>query len=304
LVSVLLVGFCLAFVDIRDTRGAALAGLWLGLAVLTRSMTLPLLLFAVAILLARRQVAFALTMALPAVILIVPMGVWNYARAGVPWATRSGINLYIGNSPYSASLIPTHDLDLLEVEAYERFIRARPELPRSARNPDAEFDVFLTREAVAYILADPAGTVRAKIANVAYQLSPILVPWRVSDRDTRVRIEENGASRVVNSVARPPIEVWSHAVTRSVLLFGTIAGVWRRRRRLRADAVLWAVCITFVGINALYVPATRYTSPMLFVMMFYTAVALDSGAKRKAEDGHFPPGWAARGGTSAVPAAG
>ncbi|HET9468336.1 MAG TPA: hypothetical protein VFO48_07990 [Vicinamibacterales bacterium] len=47
------------------------------------------------------------------------------------------------------------------------------------------------------------------------------------------------------------------------------ASAWPR------DALLWAVVLVFIAVNAGYVPATRYMSPMLFVMMFYTAVALE-----------------------------
>ncbi len=286
LTATLLVGCSLTFVGIRDRRDAAIAGLWMGVTVVTRSMTIPVLPLAAVILLVKKETSFALVLMLAACALIVPMSVRNYALTGLPWPTRSGINLYIGNSPYTDALLPEHDLDLLEVEAYERFARARPDVAPESARLDAEFDAFLTREAIAHIGTDPVGTLRQKIMNVGYQLSPRIVPFHVSGRDTRVLIGDNGAARVLDSLARPPIEVWSHAVSASVLLAGTIAGVFRRRHQLYNDAILWAVFVTFIGVNAVYVPATRYTAPTLFVMMFYTAVAL-SGVRKESDHGHF-----------------
>jgi hypothetical protein len=123
-----------------------------------------------------------------------------------------------------------------------------------------------------------------KFVNVGYQLWPRIVPWHISSRDTRVRIEDNGSVKVIRSVVRPRLQVWSYAVSASVLLAGTIAGVFVRRRQLSGDAMLWGVLATFVVLNALYVPATRYKAPMLFVMMFYTAVALNSVREESADD--------------------
>ena len=55
LATTMVVAFAAAFVAIRDVRSAAAAGVWLGLTVLTRSMVLPMLVFAAAILAVRRQ---------------------------------------------------------------------------------------------------------------------------------------------------------------------------------------------------------------------------------------------------------
>jgi hypothetical protein len=193
LTSMLLVAFSLAFVGVRDLRGAAIAGLWIGLSVLTRSMTLPVLVIATAILVARRQHAFALVLTAAAAALIVPMAARNHALAGVPWPTRSGVNLYIGNSQHTRSLLPTYDLDLLEVEAYERFVRARPDVDPELHDENAEFDAFLTLEALKHMAANPVGELWRKILNVGYLLSSRLVPFHVSGPDTRVIIENDAA---------------------------------------------------------------------------------------------------------------
>jgi hypothetical protein len=246
----------------------------LGTAIVTRSMTLPLLFFAVAILLRQRHTSHAIVLTLAAAALVVPMAAHNYAHTGLPWPTRSGINFYIGNSPYTSALLPTYDLDLLEPEAYEQFLRERPDIAADPGTEDAAFDTYLTEEALEYVASDPDGTLWQKVLNVGHQLSPRLVPFFVSGKDTQVILDENGSALVVDSVPRPALQVWSHAVFALLLLAGTAVGVWYRRHLLHRDAVLWAVFATFIGVNAVYVPATRYTAPMLFVMIFYTAVGI------------------------------
>lgn len=273
LATTLIVAFAVAFVGIRDVRGAMTAGVWLGLTVLTRSMTLPVLVLAAAILLARRQPREAIALALTTALLVAPMVIRSYALSGSPWPARSGINLYIGNSPYTSALLPTYDLDLLEPEAYYRFIRARPEIALDDPRLAAEFDAFLTRQAVAFAAEHPWATLRQKTLNVMYMLSPRIAPYMVSGPDTRVVIRD-GVAGVEAAMSRNAAEVSAHAVTTIVLLVGAAGGVYLRRHALLArDAILWAVFVTFVIVNATYVPATRYTAPAQFVLMFYSAVA-------------------------------
>jgi hypothetical protein len=91
----------------------------------------------------------------------------------------------------------------------------------------------------------PWATLRQKIRNVANLLSPRIAPSEISSATTRVRIVGDTVAGVDDSVPR----------------------------RLHRDAVLWSIVVTFV-VNAIYVPATRYTAPMQFVFIFYSAVAL------------------------------
>ena len=275
LVASLLIAFTLAFVRIRDVRSAAIAGALLGVVVLTRSMVLPLVLFAGAILMTYGQRAHAAVLVSCAITVIAPFAARNYAVSGSLTPTRSGINLYIGNSAYTSDLVPDYDLDLLEPEGYERFVRANPSVDQNSSAFDAQFDAFLTHLAVRHIVEDPLRTIRDKLANVVYLISPRLAPYYISASNTRIHIDENGTARVSGSVRRSPLEVWSYAVAATLLLAGTVAGVLCRRGVLHRDAVLWAIALVFIAVNAMYVPATRYMSPMLFVMMFYTAVALE-----------------------------
>lgn len=272
--TTLLVAFALAFVRTRDLRTAALAGALIGATVLTRSMVIPVVALGTAILLIQKQRRQAAAFVLAAAVVIAPMAVRTYHLSGVFAPTRSGVNLYIGNSPHTAALLPTYDLDLLEIEAHERFTSAHPDVNPDHARFEAEFDAFLTRQAIAHMAERPWATIRQKMLNVAFLFSPRIVPFMVSGPDTRVHFERDAVMTVEHSVPRPRSEIAAHAVTSLVLLLGCAAGVAFRRRELHRDAVLWAIAATFIAVNAIYVPATRYTAPVQFVLIFYAAVAL------------------------------
>lgn len=279
LVTTLLVAFAYAFVSIRSAAGAAVAGVWIGLAVLTRSMTLPVLAGGVAVLIASRRTALAVPLAVAALLLIAPYVARNHLVSGSWWPTRGGINLYIGNSPYTAALLPAHDLDLLQEPAYAMVERERPDLHADAPGYAAEVDTFLNRRALGYMMERPLRTLREKVMNIGYLLSPYLVPLHIATADTRVAIDGHGGAGVEHSRARPVVEVVAHAAATAFVLLTAVPGMYVRRRLLTQDAILWCIAATFVGVNAVYVPASRYAAPMIFVLLFYSGVAL-SGLSR------------------------
>src|SRR5687768_3039292 len=241
LTTTLLIAFAAAFVAARDVRRALVAGICLGLTVLTRSMVLPVLVLGGAILLLRGQWREMLAMTGVTLVFVTPMAARNYTLSGSPWPARSGINLYIGNSPYTAALVPTYDLDLLEPVAYEHFVRARPHLHPDEPRFNVEFDAFLTAQAVTFMRENKSRTLRQKLRNVAHLFSPCIAPFEVSGVNTRVRIEGETVIAVEHSVPRRTSEIAAHAVTALVLLVGSAAGVYLRRRELYRDAILWAI---------------------------------------------------------------
>jgi 4-amino-4-deoxy-L-arabinose transferase-like glycosyltransferase len=274
LVTTLLVVFAYACVSIDGLAGAVIAGVWLGLAVLTRAMVLPLLACGVFVLLADGRREYAAAFACSALLLCAPLALRNHAVNGSWWPTRSGLNLFIGNSPYTGALVPDYDADLLVAPAYALFNRERPDLLPSAPENAEAVDAFLTRRAFRYMTDHPLATLGRKALNVLYFLSPRLVPFNIAGADTRAVIGAAGEVVVENSVSRPRVEVIAHAVAASFVLPAAVVGVYIRRRHLRQDAILWAVVATFIVVNAVYVPATRYAAPMTFVLLFYAAVAL------------------------------
>lgn len=275
MVTTLIVIFAYSFVSIQSVRGAAIAGVWLGFAALTRVMVFPVAVLGGAILWRLRKPAAACACLAATAALVFPFLLRNHLVNGSWLPTRNGINLYIANSPYTADLLPTYDLDLLAEPAYDAFARERPEISPSSREYPAAVDAFLRRRAIAYMIESPARTFGQKFLNVMYFLSPRLVPYEVAAVDTRVIIAPSGSVTVENSAPRPPAEVWAYGLATSFVLLTAAAGIFIRRHHLfRDDAILWAIVATFVLVNAVYIPASRYTAPMLFAFLFYSGVAL------------------------------
>jgi hypothetical protein len=272
--TTLLAVSALTFVRIRDVRAAALAGVMIGVTVLTRSMVVPVVPLATAILLMRKQRQQAAAFALAATLVIAPMVARTFLLTGSLAPTRSGVALFVGNSPHTAALLPTYDLDLLEPHAFERFVSSHPQIRVDHPRFAAEFDAFLTRQAIAHMAEHPWATLRQKVLNVGYLLSPQITPYEISSAATRLRTEGNTVLGVDDAVPRPRLEVLAYAGVTVVLLVGCAGGVYLRRRELERDAILWSIFATFAIVNAFYVPATRYTAPMQLLLMFYSAVAL------------------------------
>ena len=275
LATTLLVAFSYVFVSATTTAGAAVAGVLLGLVVLTRTMAVPLVALGAGVLIADRRHPAALAMAVAAVVLIVPFPIRNHSVDGSWWPTRSGLNLFEGNSPYTPALLPTYDLDILAEQSESFVAHERPDLSAAAPEYEHLVDIFLTRRALAYMAERPLRTLYQKMWNVAYFFSPRLVPFRVSTPDTRLAIGPTGRVTVENSAPRPLVEEITYSVFHSFVLVTALIGVYLRRHNLRRDAILWCVAATFVAVHVMYFPATRYRGPMEFVLLFYAAVTLE-----------------------------
>jgi hypothetical protein len=168
------------------------------------------------------------------------------------------VNLYIGNSPRTAELLPADDLDLLQIDA-DRVVHERMPAVDALPPLEAErvVDQLLTHEAWAFMAADPLKTLQRKIVNVGYVFSPRIIPYRQDDG------------------SRPLTDVIAYAMFSTAVMLCAAVGVYVRRRRLSNDAILWAIVATVVAVNVLYVPATRYRAPMEFVLLFYAAAAFE-----------------------------
>jgi hypothetical protein len=289
LMTTLLIAFAAEFVTATTPLRAARAGIWLGLAVLTRTMALPLIPLAAVIQSwngARRSAA-ALT--LTALLVIAPYAVRNYALNGSMLPTRSGLNLFLSNSPYTSSIFPGYGPDILGEYAWSVLEgAARPPLPESPaleRQRDAEWTALALQE----MRRHPLRTAGLKARNVLYFFSPRLVPYHEPTDATRILLGENGQFQVENSPPRRTTHQVIYAVSYTPVLALAIAGVWLRRRDIGRDAILWAVLVTFVAAHALYFPTTRYRVPIEFVLLFYASVALDRWIGRKWQSGPFRP---------------
>ena len=282
LMTTLLIAFAAAFVTSTTAAGAVRAGLWLGLAVLTRTMALPIVALAAAVYWwngARRSAA-ALTVT--ALLVIAPYAVRNYALNGAILPTRSGLNLFISNSPYTPNIFPDYGPDILLEYAWSVLEGAgrppQPESPALERAQDAEWTALAWQE----IRRHPLRTAGLKATNVLYFFSPRLVPYHEPTDTTRILLGENGQFTVENSPPRRTSHQIIYAVSYTPVLALAVGGVWLRRRDLRRDAILLCVAVTFVAAHAVYFPTTRYRVPMEFVLLFYAAVALDRWTGRRA----------------------
>jgi glycerol uptake facilitator-like aquaporin len=296
LMTTLLIAFAAGFVNSTTARSdgapgtpaadtpmrAARAGIWLGLAVLTRTMALPLIPLAAAIHSWQGASRSAGALTVTAFLVITPYAVRNYALNGSVLPTRSGLNLFISNSAYTASIFPAYGPDILQEYAWSVLLdrTARPPLTDSPAL-ERELDAAWTGLALQEMRRDPLRTAGLKARNVLYFFSPRLVPYHEPTEATRILLGENGQFRVENSPPRRTSHQVIYAVSYTPVLALAVAGAWLRRRDIRRDAILWCVVVTFVAAHAIYFPTTRYRVPIEFVLLFYASVALDRWISRQ-----------------------
>lgn len=274
LLTTLLIAFAYQFVTMRTMVDAAAAGAWLGLAILTRAVALPLLLVA-PIAAAARSGRRAIAMAGAAVLVLMPYAIRNYTLNGAIVPARGGINLFIANSEYAAGVIADYGPDVLARYAESRI--AGEGLADVTLTPEIEQrrDAVYRRLALAEIRQRPFDTLRLKIRNVFTFFSPVLVPHREITAATEIRLGEEGRSTVVDSIARPLSYRIMYTLSYSAVIALAVVGVHRRRHDLATDAILWCVLLTFAAVHAVFFPATRYRVPVDFVFLFYAAVGVD-----------------------------
>ncbi len=289
LLSVLLLAFAVLAIPPAGTSRAAMAGLCLGLAVLTRSMVGPLLLLAPGLLLFRRRPAAACAMTTAALLVMLPWLIWSSRVSGTIWPTRSGENLLRSNSRYSADVLPAYNIDVLGEWAESMIARERPDLMARFSDGSLYFDLSRSRDVNQFFTAlaweelrsRPGEILGLKARNVAYFFWPRLVPVRITGPDTQVILAPDGTLRVEGTAPRPVAQEIAYSTSYVVIAVAALGGIWLRRRRLRDDALLWAIAVVFVAAAVVYFPATRYRVPMEFVLLFYAAVGIAALAARR-----------------------
>ena len=278
LMTMLLIAFASEFVAASTPVRAAGAGLWLGLAVLTRAMALPLVPLGAAIQWRDRGWRSAAVLTVSALVVVAPYAIRNYTLNGSVWPTRSGINLFISNSEYSANILPNYGPDILEDYAISVVERSGATAGLTGPAIERAYDALWTRYAVDEIRRHPWRTAGLKVRNVFYLFSPRLVPYHEPTPATTIQLGENGAFTVEHSPPRRAVDQIVYAISYTPVLGLALAGVWLRRRELSRDAILWCVLATFVVAHAVYFPTTRYRVPIEFVLLFYASVTLDASA--------------------------
>ena len=272
--TVALAAFAARTTTMRTAGDAAISGAWLGLASLARAAAVPVLPLVATIVIRTRGVRLMAVMTSVVLLVVAPAAFRNHAVNGSWLPTRGGMNLFVGNSLYSAALIPEDDIDLLQPYAHEVVARSTDISPDSVEY-ERVADEILTRKALSFMREAPLQTLALKLRNVADFFSPRIVPYRTAlAGTTRAIIEPGGRVRVEHAQTRPPSAVAGYALWQSLLLAAAAVGVYRRRSVLARDRILWCVAAAFVLVHALYFSATRYRAPVEFVLLFYAAAGL------------------------------
>jgi hypothetical protein len=204
------------------------------------------------------------------VLLLLPMMVRNYRIDGSLLPTRSGINLFVGNSPYSDKLIPAYDLDLLVPYAEDLFRRENPQWMKAS---EKEKDDFFTQKAIEYMRENPWETLKLKLKNVIYFLQPQIIPSYGTDQGGKLVFSGEQNVRVENASPQKVVPQFIYACFYSFTLIAGLMGICLRVEHFRTDLMLYLVLFGFILIYSVYFPSSRYRVSMDFVLIFYSAFA-------------------------------
>jgi Dolichyl-phosphate-mannose-protein mannosyltransferase len=274
LATTMVLAFAYCFTGATTTAGMSLTGALLGVLILTRSMTLPLVLCALSVLAIERRRKAAVAFAAGVFVVVAPLVLRNQSVNGSWLPTRSGMNLYLGNSPYTAMLLPGDDPDILQEYVWTSVENKLHNLQSGSPAFNRAADERLTGLALRFVVEHPLETLGQKGLNILYFFSPWLVPLHLASTETRAVIDRSGHLVVENARRRPFMEIASYFAFTMVLLPAAAVGFYMRRQDGRRDAILWSIAAVLVLVHVVYFPATRYRAPMEFVLLFYAAVAL------------------------------
>jgi len=256
-----------------------LGGSLLGAIVLTRFSFLPIAIGAVLLILWRGGVWRALAATAAAAVLIAPWLLYNSATAGTLVPPRIGENLFVSTSEFARPIVPTRNVDLL-LPLTDELVRGE-----MIRRGHADYDLtaqdrLLCEWAIAFVRRHPAEAIAMKAKNLAYVFQPRLLPfYEMSGRATLV----DGRLEIPDQPRRPWVFEVVSAAFQALLLVGGVVGLAARRARWRDDAFLILVAAMIVGVQTVFFPTSRLLAPMTFVLIFYTAVALDRLVNRRGD---------------------
>lgn len=280
LLTTLLIAFAYQFVTMRSVAGAIAAGAWLGLAIMTRAVALPLMVAAPLVAALRHgRARIGLALAVASFLVVAPAGLRNYALNGTVLPARVGLNLFKANSVYAPAVVTDYGPDILlgyaESRLAEQGLLDLPDTPESEQLQDAAY----RRTALAEIREHPLDTLRLKIRNVYDFFSPTLVPRRETTEVTTILLGDSGQAIVEHTTERPFVHRVAYTTSYSAVILLAAAGLYTRRRGLADDAILWCILLTFAVVYAVFTPTTRYRVPVDFVLLFYAAIGLDTGVE-------------------------
>ncbi|MCS6836831.1 MAG: glycosyltransferase family 39 protein [Anaerolineae bacterium] len=275
---------------------AALAGLVLGLATLTRPIT-PLLAALLGLWLwTRLSLAQAVLRLLPvATLSLAIMSLWiarNYGIFGafVPMTTTSGANLWQGNSVWTIPVFRAgYDVQWTAPDV---------QAPRDSREADAERFAL----ALAYWRDNPDRLLELFwvkfLVHWSIDIAPRFNPqegeqWRLSPDGQLIIVQAETSIEGVTSANTSYNQGLLDTIGRPVhlLYYGTLfllacIGFGLSWRDWREASLLWAVQFSMTFIYVLFHPSTRYrapSDPLLFVLSAYALVTMLSWWQARAK---------------------
>lgn len=244
---------------------AALAGLALGSAILTRATLAPFALVAIAWLAlptsgwkpSRRGLAMSLTALAATLLTLSPWLIRAHDLTG-RWTlgTEFGAAVYAGNHPLTFSHFPRESIDLSRAEMFAALTPAnRAELAR--RSEAGQSDWFLAR-GLAWIARHPGEAALGAVRKLAAAFGPLPVPRKGAMGDA------------------------VHAFSFFPMFLLALAMLWRRRREWRDDALVYAHLVLFAGITAVMWAQTSHRSYLDVYLIVFAAGMLDHLLARRA----------------------
>ena len=239
---------------------AALAGLTLGAAILTRATLAPFALFAIAWLAlpdagwrpSRRAIALSLTCLAALLLTVSPWLVRAHDLTG-RWTlgTEFGAAVFAGNHPLTFSHFPRESIDLSRAKVFASLTSTdRAELAQLSGDAAAESDWFLHR-GVGWIARHPGSALEGALRKLAAAFGPLPVPRHGLLGDA------------------------VHALSFFPILLLALAMLWQRRRHWREDAPVHAHLVLFAGITAVLWAQTSHRSYLDIYLIVFAAGMLD-----------------------------
>ena len=267
----------LAWASDRPTVSVAM----LTLATLTRAFVAPLILVALVLTVVRHPRS-VIRVVLVSGLLLLPLMTYNHLVGGRPWPARHELLLFASNNPYTARIVPHHDIDLFLYKA-EGVLASQRGLPEPVPNLDREY----ARAAVDWALADPWRTALVKLRSAAYLYVPRMLPYQAADGDSELMFEDDGRVYTARPRARDLLQEVAHGVAAGLVLLGGLIGWWGRRHLWRVDALLLASVVLVTVTAGVFFPTTRLRATIDPVLMVFAGCAVarqrGSGSGRPTE---------------------
>jgi 4-amino-4-deoxy-L-arabinose transferase-like glycosyltransferase len=215
---------------------AAIAGLALGAAVLTRVTIAPFALLAPLWVLGKRR-GSALACASVFALTVAPWMVRSYRLTGVPTlTTETGLQLWDGNNPYTFSHYPVESIDRSKAAALDALTPLEQAELDSLNTSETLSDAWFRRKAVDYIRGHPSLSLR------------------------------NGARKVVAAFGwwpSPRKGFWGNLVYLAsygpIMALG-LAAMFLRRKAWREHMIVYALFLCFAAVTAVFFGHTSHRS--------------------------------------------